>query len=161
MKRRLRVHDGILVSDDMKVSSPNLRERLLGIRQQCRLEIQVPHAAVPAALVAICREEDQPIAGQPLGTDRRRELAQLGLALEMSGRLQEAQRPARRQGCLAQQLRGCAQRFPEIASAEIIKIEGAFVAGEADLDRAAGISGRDLATRGAIEEKPIAPLREQ
>jgi len=102
------------------VPSAHLRERLLGIWQQCRLEIQVSHAAVPAPLVAVCREENQPIAGQPLGTDRRRELAQLGFALEMPGRLQETQRPARRQGRLAQQLRGRAQGFPEIASAEII-----------------------------------------
>ena len=95
---------GVLVGDDLEVLRAHLVEQRGRLRPAARLELEMPDAAVPAERLAVARQVDQRVAGDPLVADRARQPAQLVGVVEVPRRLQEAERPARRQRRPSEQL---------------------------------------------------------
>ena len=96
-QRRLLVEHRVLVGDHLEVLSPRLVEQGGRVRPELGLELEVPHAAVPAEGLSVAREVDQPVARDSLLADRARQRPQLGGVIEVAGGLDEAERPSRRE----------------------------------------------------------------
>src|SRR5262245_24172721 len=96
-ERRLFVEHGVLVGDDLEVLRPYLFHDRGRIRPQLGLPLEMSDTLVPAERFTVGREIDHPVARDPLLAKGAWKLSDLVGVVEVAGRLQESERPSRRQ----------------------------------------------------------------
>jgi hypothetical protein len=160
-ERRGLVEHGVLVGDDLEVLRSHLVEQGLRFRPQLRLELQVTDAAVPAECLAVARQIDQRVAGNPLLANRAGQPAQLVGVLEVPRGLQEAQRPARGQCRPPQQIRHLAQEAAQVGADQEVPRERSTRRRVDDADTVVRATDRGGSVGGTIEEERVAPVGDQ
>ena len=152
----------VFVRDQLEVLVPRLREEAGRIRPELGLELEVPDPAVPALGLAVGREVDEPVAGDALVPDGARQLAQLGRVVEVTGRLEEAERPARRHRRAAEELRHLAHhRRAGRGPIRKYQREPPDVGRVDDADPAVGSPHRELGVARVVEEQRVAAVRQE
>src|SRR4051794_9500794 len=131
------------------------------LREQFGLPRQVADAPVPAAGVAVGREQDQRVAREPALAEGRREGQQLGGALEVPRRLQVAQGPAWRHRSPTEQRRGLVQGGAQVVASDVVQVERGVLGGELEPGLVPRIARIEPGAARGVEEQAVALVREQ
>src|SRR5215813_4833123 len=155
------VEHRVLVRGDLEVLRARLLDHAPRIGPERGIEAQMTHAAIPPSRLAIARQVDEAVARDAFLSDGAGEAAQLRGALEVTRRLQEAERPTGRQWRAAEQLRHVAHHGPHVAGDEDVVDERARGRRVEDAHAAVGPAHADLRVRGVVEEESIAALGDE
>ena len=152
----LLVQHRVLVGDDLEVLRARLAEQRGGILPERGLELEVAHAAVPAERLAVAREIYEGVARDALLANGPRKLAQFGGVVEMAGRLEEAQRPARRQRRAPEQVRDLPHHPTDVVPHDDVPGERTCLRGVRDTYPVVRASDREGRVAGIVEEQRVA-----
>src|SRR5262245_31446303 len=122
-ERRLFVEHGILVGDDLEVLRSYLFHDGGRIRPQLGLPLEMSDALVPAERFTIGREIDHAVARNPLLAKCAWQLSDLLGVVEVSSRLEESERPPRRQQRMPEQIGHLAHQPAQITAVEEVPDE--------------------------------------
>ena len=160
-QRGVLVEHRVLVGDELEVLGPGLPEDARGIRPELRLELEVPDAAVPPVRLAVGRQVDEAVAGDALGPDGARQLAQLGRVVEVPGRLEEPERPARGHRGAAEQLRHLAHHCAKVLADQEVPGEPPGLRGVDDAHAVVRAPDRQPGVARVVEEHRIPAVRDE
>src|SRR5215467_14561975 len=155
-ERRGLVQHGVLVRGDLEVLRARLVDHAPRIGPEPRIEAEMAHPAIPPPRLAIARQVDEAVARNAFLSDGAGKAAQLVGALEVTRRLQEAERPAGWQRRAAEQFRHLAHHRPHIAGDEDVIDERTRGRRVEDAHAAVGPAHADLRLRGVVEEESVA-----
>src|SRR6185503_20547564 len=125
------------------------------------LELEVAHAAVPAERLAVAREIDEGVARDALLANGPRKLAQLGGVVEMAGRLEEAQCPARRQRRAPEQVCDLPHHPTDVVPHDEVPGERTGLRGVRNAHPVVRASDREGRVAGIVEEQRVAARRDE
>ena len=160
-QRGVLVEHRVLVRDELEVLGPCLREEAGRIRPELRLELEVSDAAVPAVRLAVGREVDEAVAGDALVPDGARQLAQLGRVVEVSGGLEEPERPARGHRRPPEELRHLPHHRAEVLADQEVPGEPPGFRGVDDAHAVVRSPHREPGVARIVEEHRIAAVRDE
>src|SRR5215467_5293906 len=160
-ERRGLVQHGVLVRGDLEVLRARLVDHAPRIGPEPRIEAEMAHPAIPPPRLAIARQVDEAVARNAFLSDGAGKAAQLVGALEVTRRLQEAERPAGWQRRAAEQFRHLAHHRPHIAGDEDVIDERTRGRRVEDAHAAVGPAHADLRLRGVVEEESVAAVGDE
>src|SRR5262249_52496277 len=155
------VQHGVLVRGDLEVLRARLLDHAPRIGPELGIEAEMTHPAIPSPRLAIARQVDEAVARNAFLSDGAGEAAQLLGALEVTRRLQEAQRPAGRERRAAEQLRHLAHQRSHVGGDEDVVDERARGRRGEKAHATAGPADADLRVRGVVEEESVAALGDE
>ena len=151
----------VLVGRDLEVLVPRLLQDAGGVREEVRLELEVPDAAVPAVRLAVGREVDEPVARDALLADGARQLAELGRVVEVPGRLEEAERPARGHRGPAQELGHLLHHGPQVTADQEVEAEAPRFGRVGDAHPVVRAADGEPRVARVVEEHRVAAIRQE
>ena len=151
----------VLVRRHLEVLVPRFLEEGGRVREELRLELEVPDAAIPAVSLAVGRQVDEPVARDALLPDRARQLPELGRVVEVPARLEEAERPARRHRGPAEELGHVLHDGPEVSADQEIEAETRRVGRVGDADPVVRPPHREPGVARVVEEHRVAAVRQE
>jgi len=155
------VEHGILVRGDLEVLGARLIDHALRIAPELGIEAQVANPLIPPPRLPVARQIDEPVARNALLADGVGQPAELVGALEVTGRLEEAERPAGRQRRAPEQFRQLAHHPAHVAADEDVPHQRARGRSIDDAHAAVGSPDADLGLRGVVEEKSVTAMGDE
>ena len=160
-QRRLFVEHRILVCDDLEVLRSHLVEQRRRPGPELGLELEMPHPAVPALGLAVAREVDERVARNALLADGAGQAPELGRVVEVSGRLEEAERPPRRQRRPSEQLGHLAHELAQVGSDQEVPGQRVRLGRVVDPDAVVRTPHRQHRLGRTVEEQRVAATGDQ
>ncbi len=155
------MEDGVLVRDELEMLTAHLVEQRRRLRPQDGLPLELSDPAVPALRLAVAREIDERVARNALLAERARQALQLGGVVEVPGRLQKPERPARRQRRAAEELGHLAHETAQIGGDQEIPRERRRLDRVVDPHTVVGAADREESVTRVVEEQRVASVGDQ
>ena len=157
--RRLRMKYRILMRHHVEVHPVHLGEQRLRVVPKVGLELEVPDTGIPSLGIGVTREEDQPIARNPVVAKLARQLAQFVGVAKVARRLQESEHPSGRHQRRAQE--GCQllHHAAQVWCDEHIKIQRPACRRVGYLRHAVGSTEHQSTVGRVVEEDRVATAR--
>ncbi len=117
--------------------------------------------AVPSLGLAVGREIDERVARNSLLAERARQALQLGGVVEVPGRLQETERPPRRQRRAPEELGHLAHEAAQVGADQEVPGQRGGLGRVVDAHAVVRATDRERRVTGIVEEQRVASVRDQ